>query len=218
MLAYFPTSSYSQISFLIEIIVQLRPAKILDVGAGGGKYGLLCNECLMDVPREQAQPLQIDAVEAFDPYITDVHKTVYTRIMRGDIRELAAGLDSYDLVMMIDMFEHIPKADGVKLMQSLRSRAKHILVSVPAREHYQAAFDGNEYEVHHAQYTNWRELRDLGFNQIWRIGGNWIALSSDQPVHLRARILRTAFSALLPLDVARVIAIPFSYLRKRLFR
>jgi hypothetical protein len=41
-----PTSYYVQISTTIQIIQDINPKSVLDVGAGFGKYGVLCRKML----------------------------------------------------------------------------------------------------------------------------------------------------------------------------
>ena len=80
MLNYFPTSGYPQISFIIDLILQLRPTRILDVGVGLGRCGLLCLECLLEALREKQRAIEIDAVEASEPYLSGVYQTAYDRV------------------------------------------------------------------------------------------------------------------------------------------
>jgi hypothetical protein len=72
---------------------------------------------------------------------------------------------------------------------------------VPATWSPQGEFEGNEYEIHRAQY-GWRDLRALGFTSIWRIANHLIALRSPRPVAVRGTLLRWAAMSLAPLSVA----------------
>ncbi len=215
MADYLPTSVHVQITFIVDLVLQLAPRTVLDVGAGDGKYGLLCREYLTAAGKHAPGQIKIDAVEAFEKYLTPVHQSVYDRVFVGDIRELAARLENYDLVLMIDVFEHLSKAEGKTLMNELAGKARSVLISVPAQEHYQTEIAGNAYQTHHAQYTSWRELRTLGFQQIWRSGGNWIALKSDFQLSLRSRVLRSAVGILLPLDLGQGLARLMARLKRK---
>ncbi|NQU11020.1 hypothetical protein HQ590_09535 [bacterium] len=184
------TSNPMQISYVLEIILQVHPQSLLDIGCGSGKYGVLA--------REHFRHARIDGIEGFAPYVTPVHHTVYTQVHIGNALELVPGLTThYDLAIMIDMFEHLTLADGRRLLQALALRATNILVSVPADHPQHHAIDGNELQRHEAQYDV-GSLRALGFRRVWRISGNWIAFQGPAPVRLRPRILRTAIAGLLP--------------------
>jgi hypothetical protein len=186
-----PTSHYAQISLIMEIIVRLWPRRILDVGAGWGKYGVLCREYL-------GREVRIDAVEGWEPYIGPLHRAVYDRIVIGDAREVLAGLtERYDLVLMADVFEHLPRRDGEAVLAECARLADAVLISMPATWTPQEPFEGNELEVHRAYY-GWRELRRMGF-QVWCGGGKLVALRASRPLALRRRLMSWAFDALAPL-------------------
>ena len=84
------------------------PQRVLDVGPGYGKYGVLLREYLDPTP-------VIDAVEAWLPYIHDHGlEGIYREVMwcrAEDIHD--DDLATYDLVMMGDVIEHMEK-DGRK--------------------------------------------------------------------------------------------------------
>src|SRR5204862_216054 len=114
-------------------------------------------------------------------------------------------MGKYALVMMIDMFEHLTVEDGAKLLNELSTRSRHILVSVPVWHPEQDAMHGNVLQEHHAQYDV-PKLRELGFRQIWRVSGNYIALRSATKVDLESTVLKCAATCLLPHWVSRVLA------------
>src|SRR4051812_22928392 len=57
-----PTSFVDHITPIMRYVMQRNPDTILDIGAGYGKYGLLCREYIDKWPWTKV----IDAVEAFD--------------------------------------------------------------------------------------------------------------------------------------------------------
>ena len=187
-----------QISFVLEVIRQLNPGSVLDIGCGSGKYGVLMREYLPNA--------RLDGVEGFAAYITDIHRVAYDHVYEVNAMELVRKLDrGYDLAMMIDMFEHLTFDEGACLLQELSKRTKHILVSVPVLHPQQDAMHGNALQEHHAQYDV-PKLRHLGFRQIWRIGGNYIALRSPTTVKLKREVLKWAATCLLPHWVSRTLA------------
>jgi len=98
------------------------PVTVLDIGPGFGKYGLLLREWL-DIRRRRYSPIEwravIDCVEIFPAYITGVHEHVYNDILIGDIREVIAELGVYDLLVMSEIIEHLPKEEGTALLKTL---------------------------------------------------------------------------------------------------
>src|ERR1041384_8549689 len=120
----FATSNPMQISFVLDVILELEPRRVLDIGCGSGKYGVLAREYLPNA--------HIDGIEGFAKYITPVHQAVYDNVFEANALELVPKLDgSYDLVMMIEMFEHLTPADGERLLFELSKRARHLLGPAP---------------------------------------------------------------------------------------
>ncbi|HXI84150.1 MAG TPA: methyltransferase domain-containing protein [Verrucomicrobiae bacterium] len=199
--AVFATSNPMQISFILDAIIQLRPESIVDIGCGSGKYGVLL--------REYLPKARIDGVEGFSPYVTEVHRTIYDNIFETNALDFAAQMTrGYNLAIMIDMFEHLTPADGERLLTLLRTRTGSILISVPVCHPTQEAIHGNALQEHRAQYDA-AILRRLGFGQIFRISGSYIALLGPMTIRLRGKALKCAVTALLPEWANRALA-PFS--------
>src|SRR6266436_3092984 len=103
-------------------MIRERPQRLLDVGAGWGKFGVLA--------REYAEPATVDAIDANPP-----RYPVYDRTFIGDIRELGRVLpvdaEPYDLALLIDVIEHLTKEEGWRLLDDLTVRAKRILLTTP---------------------------------------------------------------------------------------
>jgi SAM-dependent methyltransferase len=194
----FATSNPMQISFVLDAILQLAPASVLDIGCGSGKYGVLA--------REYLRTARIDAIEGFPKYITALHRATYDHIYEGNALQIVPKLDSrYDLAMMIDMFEHLTPEQGRAMLRELEKRATNVLVSVPVHHPEQDAMDGNVLQMHRAQYDV-RSLRALGFTRIWRIAGNYIALKGPGRVNLKLKVLKSAAACVLPHWMSRALA------------
>ncbi len=153
-----PVSTSVHISHCTQMIIQLNPASVLDVGCGFGLWGFLCREYL-DVFCERVQPEQwkvrIDAVEVFEPYIQAHQRALYDSIIVADIRDAAAGLDSYDLIIVGDMIEHLDKAEGVDVLECLYEKArKALLVNVPIGPGWDHPENhGNPAELHRSEWA-----------------------------------------------------------------
>jgi len=136
-----PSSLLVGIQPIVQYVMDTKPKRILDVGCGRGKYGVLCREYLEAVGHKIEQ---LDAVEIFEPYINDIHRTAYDKIYIGDVRELK--LPKYDLYLMIDVIEHMPKEDGVALLERFKGGRR--IVGAPRGYSPQEAVGGNEAEKH----------------------------------------------------------------------
>jgi SAM-dependent methyltransferase len=147
-----PSSHYFQLNEIVDLISLTDPGKLLDIGVGFGKYGFLAREYLelwKDGGDYQKWERQIDGIEAFEPYLTPVHKFIYNNVFLGNAIEILPGLkDKYDLILMVDVFEHFTFQDGLKLLGECRKKGKNILISVPIAMSAQEAVYGNEFETH----------------------------------------------------------------------
>jgi hypothetical protein len=141
----------------MDVVMNLNPSSILDVGAGFGKYGVLCREYLelWDGRQNYRQFLRrIDGVEAFESYITPLHRFIYDHIYVQDILLLVDKLDyRYDLALLVDVLEHFTKADGNSLLKKMLSNNRGVLISTPKKPSNQKALFGNSYETHRARWT-----------------------------------------------------------------
>ena len=160
-----PSSHYFQLNEIVDIIALTNPQKLLDIGIGFGKFGFLAREYL-ELWNEEKEyhdwNRQIDGIEAFEPYITPVHRYIYNNIFTGNAIEILPCLkDKYDLILLIDVLEHFKCEDGLKLMEQCRKTARNILVSVPLTLSEQGTVYGNPFETH---YCAWKK-KDFDFVQ-----------------------------------------------------
>lgn len=110
--------------------------EILDIGCGKGTYAKLLPEFR-----------NIDGVEAYGPYISQYKlEKFYRQVFSGDCTEMKFG--RYDLAILGDVLEHIPKEKALKFIDYLKSDvASNILVIVPYNSQ-QDEYKGNVFEKH----------------------------------------------------------------------
>jgi len=176
-----PTSTWRSITTILDIIMDLdpRPTRVLDVGIGSGKYGLLCREYLQFWENHlfrHPEKVVIDGIEVFPDYIGDLQRQIYDHIFIGDAANILPQLeyDSYDLVLLIDVIEHFEKAAGQKVLQECQRIAPVLIVSTPRVLVHQPAKWGNPAEEHRALWTR-RDLKNCG--ACWfTIAGTQIAV------------------------------------------
>lgn len=118
-----PSSLLAQWPFILSAANLVAPKTVLDVGPGWGKGAVLLREYVPSVTK-------IDAVEAHGPYIMEHGLgALYRAVHRSRFEEMTVEqLAGYDLVLMVDVIEHIE--DGVA-MHVLQRVAKHLLVCTP---------------------------------------------------------------------------------------
>ena len=148
---------------------------------------------------------QVDGIEAYAGYLTPLHSFIYNQIYLGDAREVAPKLTThYDLTLLIDMIEHLPLADGLKLLQELRRHSRNLLISTPKIAGVQGPLYGNNFERHISEWrpADFQSFADKVFipNQASLICfiGEDVEVIRRLVAKKRAAEIRAAFRTLLP--------------------
>lgn len=152
-----PVSTSVHLSQCLHHIIPLGPRSVLDVGCGFGTWGFLCRTYL-DVFQGRIQPesweVTIDGIELFEPYIQPHHRSLYSAITIGDIRDLAGSVEPHELIICGDVIEHLEKDEGQAVLDTLYAKAtRALLLNIPLGtgwEHPEAY--GNPGELHRSQW------------------------------------------------------------------
>src|SRR5215471_9482604 len=114
-----PTSDHFNITPIVTLLRNLAPARMLDVGCGFGKYGVLAREYL-DVWHGRLAPedrrLHLEGIEAFDAYRNPIHDYVYDAVHYGEALAVVPTLDDFDLALVADVIEHFEKGQARALV------------------------------------------------------------------------------------------------------
>ena len=162
-----PFSQSGQLSAIVGFVESLKPASVLDVGTGMGQYGFLLRTNLENVnlfefagtsgkkrPKSEWQVV-IDGIEGCAEYLTPVHEYAYNRIMIGEALEQLATLHSgsYELVLAIDILEHLEKPAGHQFLRECRRVAsKAALISTP-KLFVEQVVEANPFENHRSLWN-----------------------------------------------------------------
>jgi len=138
-------------SKILRQLLELNPTSILDIGAGGGKYGKLLKSALPNC--------RIDAVEPTQKYVdenglTSIYDTVYQMNIEEYLEKHPRG--GYDVVIIGDILEHLYRSRVIDYLDFLVYNNNWILCIWPTnlRQH---DTDGNSYECHRSNF----KLKDL---------------------------------------------------------
>lgn len=126
-----------------EMITMKYPpdTRILDVGAGQGKYRVLLPEYEY-----------VYGVEVFREYVEannlrDLYHKVYTQDIRNFVDEYGYAFLKDMVVVMGDVLEHLTLEEAQHVLDELRNYVTEIIVVVPY-EYPQGEEDGNVHQVH----------------------------------------------------------------------
>lgn len=124
---------------VLDIVRAVNPRKVLDVGAGFGKYGLLIREQYLSIKSQRGDLLPVD-----DIYISAIEDngyflkpdrlwTIYNNVFVKPLdNEFHTALRMhYDLVLLIDVIEHWTPLEASIRIKALLEHADNVLISTP---------------------------------------------------------------------------------------
>lgn len=159
-----PSSNSLLVSHICVKIIVLKPESILDVGIGFGKYGFLARE-YTDICHVRYMPQEwqtkIDGIEIFPDYIGELQRIVYDDIYIGDALDVLNRLGNYDLILAIDLIEHLEKERGLDFLKIIKKKAGTALIATPIVVRKQKTKYNNVYERHISRWAK-RELHQFG--------------------------------------------------------
>lgn len=192
-----PSCRPNTIPLVVNILLQLKPTSILDVGIGFGKWGHLFREYTDIIASEHDADryltknwkVRIDGIEGFPDYVTDMHYFIYDEIHIGDMTQVLPTLDSYDMIYLGDVIEHIDKESGRQLLKAAVEHAnKAVVVSTPKYYLPQKDICENSLEIHRSHWTA-RDFRAIANAQIATVDKTILVavLSKGDVQHLRLK-------------------------------
>jgi hypothetical protein len=186
------SSFASQIPAITHLIGSLKPKTVLDIGKGFGKYGFLIheytgidNQTKLDPARTMAEQSQVrvDAVEV-DPDLMLPHLSqFYTKVHFGDVLKLYPGLPKYDLIIMIDIIEHIEKEQTIPMLRHFLEQGSNVIISTPVdffEQHlYESVFEN------HVSHWTLKDFKFLGFADVQYFDSGAVYLLSAKKIDIR---------------------------------
>jgi hypothetical protein len=129
------TSNWQNIPFVIDALMKIAPTRVLDVGIGYGRWGMIVREfCELWFDRTSRKDwrIYIEGIEAFPDNIDEYHKYFYNKIVLEDFKNVCRGLDrSWDVVIFGDVLEHFEKATGTEFLAWALDSSKYTLINIP---------------------------------------------------------------------------------------
>ncbi|MFW6056081.1 MAG: class I SAM-dependent methyltransferase [Chloroflexota bacterium] len=137
----------------------------------------------------------IVGLDVFLPVLeTAAQNRVYDHVVAGDGCHLPFEDDRFDVVVSLEVLEHLPKEQGVWLLHELeRVSCWLVMISCPVGTWEQDVREGNPYQLH--QYV-WglEEIKAMQFNEVRGVGfrafsgDTWTALVNS-PLRPLLRLL-----------------------------
>jgi len=136
-------------------LLDKKASSLLDVGCGKG-----------DPVRflRKKRKLSAIGIDVFLPYINEANsRSPRADHVRGDIRFLPFNLKNFDVVLAMEVLEHLDEEEGAALLKSLeRIARRQVIITSPVEEHAQEILDDNPYQKHRHIWQP-GELVQLGY-------------------------------------------------------
>jgi hypothetical protein len=114
-----------------RISTMTRPARVLDIGPGAGKYGRIMRE----IDRKTATLTSLTCVEIDKKRVIEAFslEKIYDKVINEDAAKLIRNIPEItgDVAIMGDVIEHLTKSEGRDLLEFLQYRFKHVILVIP---------------------------------------------------------------------------------------
>ncbi len=175
---------------------------ILDIGCGDGSFMKKINT---------DNKYQITGLELYDPYIKKALKTgVYKQIKKMDLNKIIIKKKSYDVVLALQVIEHLSKKEGIELIKKIESIAKNkVIITTPNGFVNYDPFenlDNNKLQKHKSGW-NINELTNYKYKVYGQ--GSYFIYRSDSILY-KFRKLKYLFAVLSYLVSPFTYFLPFS--------
>jgi hypothetical protein len=120
----------------MRYIEMIKPASVLDIGAGVGKWGFLCRdrfEFLEGRYERHSWCSKIYGIEIFEGYRNPIWEYYYDSFWVGNALEVLEDVPKVELVLLADVIEHLPKEEGRQLLAQVENKGRYLLISTPSR-------------------------------------------------------------------------------------
>lgn len=157
---------------------------VLDLGCGNGEPMEFINR------KRRFFALGVDV---FRPYLRECRKTgTHEQYVLCDVRHLPFKSKSFDVVLCMEMLEHLTQSEGKQLLEDMEEIARsQVIATTPAGCHSQREYDNNPYQEHRHIWKP-AELRQLGYKVrgqgVRNLGGK-SGIQSPLPKALRALVV-----------------------------
>ncbi len=127
------------IPIILKAVENINPKRVVDVGAGMGKYGLLIREQYLSAKAEKGELKPVDdivihAIEDTEYLLTDRLYAIYDLVIDRDVFKCGDIFEEnhYDLALLIDTIEHWGKEETLALLKRMNKQTG-ILISTPKK-------------------------------------------------------------------------------------
>lgn len=186
------SSFLSQIPTIIYLISKISPKYVLDIGKGFGKYGFLIHEYIginnlsslnPQLKLREQSNIIIDAVEIDKELLLPHLDHIYRKVYHANIFDIYKELTDYDLIIMIDVIEHLDKNAAIKMLEFFASKNIQMIIATPKKFFEQHLYN-SKYEEH-ISHWNIKDFRNICNVDFQKIEGGIIYFLSNDKINVR---------------------------------
>ena len=164
-------------------LIDKEAKTVLDVGCGKGEPMRAIN---------RHKHYFTVGIDIFEPYLRECKRQgIHNQYLLGNIRNLPFRDKSFDVVLCLEVLEHLEREDGGKLLGDMeRTARKQVVLTTPAGRYKQEGCEGNPHQEHKYIWSL-DEMRALGYKVTgvgWRNLGGKAGLQSPLPRLLRVLV------------------------------
>lgn len=147
------TSNWQQIPFCVEVLLDVCPMRVLDLGIGFGRWGMLvrefCEEWKGRSHRENWR-VQLEGIEIFPKNVEEYHHFFYSWVHVGDAAQIIQQMqERWHLIICGDVLQLWPRAIAEQVLSRALDLADYVLVNSPIGEGWErTSLSGNSFEEH----------------------------------------------------------------------
>lgn len=140
-------------------IIDKSAESILDIGCGQGFP--------MKMIKNRMRVKKSIGVDLFKPYIEIGKKLkIHNKYIISDVRKIKFSNKSFDVVLALQILEHLNKVDAWKMLEKLEKIArKQIIIATPIGKMYHPPVDDNKLQLHKSAFYP-EEFEKRGYNTI----------------------------------------------------
>lgn len=175
-----PTGFTDSLTPIAGLIEWLQPQRVLDIGVGNGRMGFLAREYGHQPwhPRAHGDGVEVHGIEGYEPYITDLQRSIYDRLIIGDALEVLARMagehQRYDLAIAADILEHFAPEEARRFLTRCLAVADLVVVATP-RRFFEQEDEENVFETHRSHWPE-HELVRAGATAVLSRGESLVVL------------------------------------------
>lgn len=161
-------SERSNLTPVANLLVQVDPKTVLDVGVGFGNYGMIAR-AFLDVWRgrmfKEKWQIKIEGIEYYEEFKTPIYDFLYNAVHFGDVFKILPKLDKYEVVILMHIIEHIEKAQAIKLISLAKAHCtKRLIIGTPGK-FFNTGCPNHPKEQHRSLFTP-LEFKNMGYQVI----------------------------------------------------